>query len=139
MNAQYLAVRQFHQAFGHPVANIPTALSIERTKDRSKWMIEEIGEFISASASGDVVGQADGMIDLIYFALGTLVEMGVEPEELFKIVQGANMAKLFPDGKPRYNATGKVIKPPGWVSPEPLIEAEIARQRKLALDAAGST
>ena len=34
------------------------------------------------------------MIDLMYFALGTMVEMGLEAEELFDIVQSANMAKL---------------------------------------------
>lgn len=57
------------------------------------------------------------MIDVIYFALGTLVEMGIEPDELFNIVQNANMSKLFPDGKPHYNEIGKVIKPEGWEDP----------------------
>ena len=60
------------------------------------------------------------MIDLIYFALGTLVEMGLEADELFDIVQKADMAKRWPDGKPRYNPKdGKVIKPDGWEDPAP--------------------
>jgi predicted HAD superfamily Cof-like phosphohydrolase len=71
------------------------------------------------------------MIDLIYLALGTMVELGVKPESLFQIVQDANMSKLWPDGKPRINPeTNKVMKPPTFVRPEPLLEAEIGRQSK---------
>ena len=63
-------------------------------------MNEEVAEFLVAQ---DIYEQADAMIDLIYFALGTLVEMGLEADELFDIVQKANMAKLWSDGKPHYN------------------------------------
>lgn len=50
--------------------------------------MEEIAEFLVAP---DIYEQADAMIDLIYFALGTLVEMGIKPDELFDIIQKANM------------------------------------------------
>lgn len=46
-----------------------------------------INEFLEASEKQDIVEQADATIDTIYFALGTLVEMGIEPDELFYIVQ----------------------------------------------------
>lgn len=88
-------------------------------------MQEEVEEFLEAE---DVVDQADAMIDLIYFALGTLVEMGVKPEPLFRIVHEANMKKLWPDGKPHYNEDGKTVKPPGWTDPYPALQAEIERQ-----------
>jgi predicted HAD superfamily Cof-like phosphohydrolase len=56
--------------------------------------------------------------------------MGVRPEELFRIVHEANMSKLWEDGKPRYRESdGKVIKPPTWQAPEPLLSKEIARQQ----------
>lgn len=71
------------------------------------------------------------MIDLIYFALGTLVEMGIRPEKLFEIVHEANMAKLFPDGKPHFNSEGKTIKPATWVDPEQKIINEIEWQRDI--------
>ena len=58
-------------------------------------MLEEINEFLDAVKEQDIVEQADAMIDTIYFALGTLVEMGVQPEQLFDIVQHANMSKLL--------------------------------------------
>jgi predicted HAD superfamily Cof-like phosphohydrolase len=118
-------VKKFHEAFKHPVNEKPTMLEIGRLIQRNKWVIEELDE---AEVAEDVVGQADAMIDAIYFLLGTLVEMGVKPQAVFEIVQEANMAKIFPDGKPRWNEVNKVIKPEGWVAPEPKIEAEIKRQ-----------
>lgn len=77
-------------------------------------MLEEINEFLEAD---EIVEQADVMIDVIYFALGTLVEMGIRPDKLFEIVQSANMAKLLPDGKPHYNAEGKTIRLRNWEDP----------------------
>jgi len=65
------------------------------------------------------------MIDLIYFALGTLVEMSVKPDELFKIVHKANMSKIWSDGKAHTDGDGKVIKPPGWQDPEARIKTAI--------------
>ena len=95
-------------------------------------MNEEVAEFLVAE---DIYEQADAMIDLMYFALGTQVEMGLEPDELFEIVQQANMAKLWPDCKPHYNPKdGKVIKPDTWEDPAPkiraCIDAVIARKGK---------
>jgi predicted HAD superfamily Cof-like phosphohydrolase len=118
-------VAEFHRRFGHPVAGRPKLLQSPRSDVRVAWMREEIDEFVE---SKDVVDQADAMIDLIYFALGTLVEMGVRPGPLFDIVHGANMAKLWPDGSPRVRADGKTIKPPTWRDPFEALRAEIERQ-----------
>ena len=88
-------------------------------------MEEELEEFRKA---GSIHDQADAMVDLMYIALGTLVEMGVRPGRLFDIVHEANMKKLWPDGKVHYAADGKVIKPPSWKPPEPQLMEEIERQ-----------
>ena len=125
MNKEFEEVREFHQAFGHPVSNVPVSLTKDRAKKRYAWILEEINEFLDAVKNQDVVEQADAMIDTIYFALGTLVEMGVQPDILFKIVQHANMSKLWPDGKPHYNEMGKVIKPVGWENPHKKLELSI--------------
>lgn len=117
MNKEYYEVKKFHQVFGHLYSDIPVPLSLERAKKRHCWLKKEINEFLDASEKQDLVEQADAMIDTIYFALGTLVEMGIEPDELFSIVQNANMSKLWSDGKPHYNEMGKVIKPEGWEDP----------------------
>lgn len=123
MKKEWNDVREFHEKFGHPVAKKPTMLDTKRVLSRGKWMNEEVAEFFVAK---DIYEQADAMIDLLYFSLGTLVEMGLEADELFDTVQRANMAKLWSDGKPHYNPKdGKVIKPEGWEDPAPKIRAYI--------------
>jgi predicted HAD superfamily Cof-like phosphohydrolase len=129
INDAYYAVKEFHKAFNHPYTEKPTLMNLDRAEKRYSWMKEEIDEFIEATKNNDLYEQVDAMIDNIYFALGTLVELGVEPEPIFKIVQEANMSKLWEDGKPRFRAEdGKVIKPPTWVDPHSKIVEEINRQ-----------
>jgi len=118
-------VMAFHEGFGHPWRNTPGMLSAERVESRIKWMREELDEF---RQSKDVYEQADAMIDLIYFALGTLVEMGVRPDRVFDVVHEANMGKLWPDGLPRFAPDGKVLKPSTWEDPAPKIRLAIESQ-----------
>ncbi|MDR0248988.1 MAG: hypothetical protein LBI44_04970 [Oscillospiraceae bacterium] len=125
MDEAWEAVAEFHRAFGAPAENSPCLLAPPDAAARAAWMREEIDEFLEAA---DIPGQADAMTDLIYFALGTLVQMGVRPQALFNIVHAANMRKLHPDGKPRRRADGKVVKPEGWQDPEPLLIEELTRQ-----------
>jgi len=127
LDSAFELVRDFHSRFGHPVGEKPGMLTEERGRARAAWMREEIDEFLSAS---DLTEQADAMVDLIYFALGTLVEMGVRPEKLFEIVHTANMEKLWPDGAPRFRDDGKTIKPPTWTDPALALQGEIERQRR---------
>ncbi|MEM5592941.1 HAD family hydrolase [Niallia circulans] len=81
-----------------------------------------------------LVAQMDALIDVEYFNQGSFTIAGVEPFNLFKIVQEANMGKLFNDGKPRYREEdGKIIKPPNWeddFAPEPRLIKEIERQKE---------
>lgn len=115
-------VAEFHTAFDHPVLAEP--ISAENfdpvlAEKRLRWMEEEIREAREAIAAGDLVGFADALNDLLYFVAGSFLAHGVPAEETFNAVHDANMAKLFPDGKPRYReGDGKVIKPEGWVGPE---------------------
>lgn len=127
-------VEEFHLKFAHPVSEYPRQLEHDRAIKRYYWMREEIDEFIQAN---EIVEQADAMIDVIYFALGTLVEMGVLPDKLFDIVQEANMAKLWPDGEPHYNKDGKTIKPSTWEDPHNALEMEIVRQYEEAHETNG--
>ncbi|MFD0587625.1 HAD family hydrolase [Paenibacillus sp. GCM10027627] len=75
-----------------------------------------------------LVAQTDGLLDKKYFNNGDFTLVSLNPDPLFEIVHNANMNKLHSDGKPRYDEYGKIIKPEGWVAPEPLLEAEIQRQ-----------
>lgn len=80
-----------------------------------------------------LTAQADALTDIEYFNQGTFTLLGVEPYNLFKIVQDANMGKLWEDGKPRFRESdGKIVKPPNWekdFAPEPRLKEEIERQK----------
>ncbi|OPH61898.1 hypothetical protein BC351_01255 [Paenibacillus ferrarius] len=154
----YEMTTEFHKAFNLAAPNKPTILSKDQVINRSTWVCEEVIELIHATAQSDeafkemyaqllanmkntyerqlekkypedvMTAQVDANLDIIYFGNGNFTEMGVDPEEPYKIVHGANMGKLWEDGKPRYNEFGKVMKPPTWQPPEPFLEAEIQRQ-----------
>lgn len=130
MNKEWEEVKLFHEKFNHPVSEYPVKMEIERAKKRYNWMLEEINEFLEAVEEKDLVEQADAMIDVIYFALGTLVEMGIRPDELFEIVQKANMSKLWEDGKPHYAPDGKTIKPSTWEDPHEKLRAAIENMKQ---------
>jgi len=129
MDYNWEQVREFQRAFGHPWRDTPATMDSDRAQKRYTWMLEELNEFLQAD---EVVEQADAMIDLMYFALGTLVEMGVRPAVLFDIVHTANMSKLWPDGKPHYNAMGKTVKPAGWQDPHEKLRLAIERMKDAA-------
>jgi predicted HAD superfamily Cof-like phosphohydrolase len=119
-------VRGFHAAFGHPAPDAPSPLTAETAERRAVWIEEEAQELREATT---IEAQADAFIDVIYFAVGGLVNLGVRPGPLWDIVQNANMAKLWPDGRPRHRPSdGKVVKPDGWEDPGPKLAAEIRRQ-----------
>lgn len=126
---EYRKVRAFHLAFGHPVAQRPVALDLERRRTRERWMAEEIEEWLEAD---NIVDQVDAMVDLIYFALGSLVELGIPPAAIFGIVHDANMSKLWPDGTPHYFSSGKVQKPAGWTDPYERIAAAVSSVRSVS-------
>jgi predicted HAD superfamily Cof-like phosphohydrolase len=119
MQKQYEMVKEFHKAFGHPIADNPWPLETDRKIKRATWMAEEVQEFIEADT---LVDQIDALCDLIYFALGSAVEMGIELTPLFALVHKANMDKLDKDGRPIYGLDTKVMKPEGWIPPQERIE-----------------
>lgn len=158
-------VKEFHEAFNHPVSNKPKSLELERATNRSIWTGEEIVEFLHASSTSleefnsaystfiegldkaflkssqvefpkdeteRVIAQADALTDTSYFINGSFVEIGVDAQPVFDIVQGANMSKLFAreDGTkyPKYREDGKILKSEAFYSPEEFIEQEILHQ-----------
>ena len=134
MKTAHKKVQEYHEIFGHPLALNPTPLSQDRIIHRAGFMAEELAEFLKASPD-DLVAQSDALLDLLYFVLGTFVEMGVDPAPLFDAVHQANMDKLW-DGQPRYNPTnGKTLKPPGWVGPEERIRQLIDKQKSQSIGA----
>ena len=106
-------VRQFHDSFGIPNADKPTArLSENDMHLRYKLMREENEEYLEAARDGDLVEIADALGDMLYILCGTILKHGLEGkiEEVFKEIQRSNMSKLDTNGKPIYREDGKVMK-----------------------------
>ncbi len=102
-----------------PIPEVPTLLSAERRKFATTALNEEIDEFETALEDEDVLEAADALIDLIYFALGRLVEMGVPATGVMDEVQRANMDKERGELSKRPGSLGyDAIKPEGWTPPD---------------------
>jgi len=120
-------VRQFTTACkpASEVFDVPTRLPDEKVKFIRQMVDDEMTELAEAD---NVVDQADALVDAIYYICETAATQGINLDPLFAIVHGANMQKVV-DGKViRRESDGKIMKPEGWVAPEPLLAAEVARQ-----------
>jgi len=53
LNKSYFQVRNFHEAFGHPVADIPQPMDKDLAQNRTHWTVEEQVELLFASVGGD--------------------------------------------------------------------------------------
>lgn len=119
----YDVVRAFHAACGHPIGKTTQPLTGEEKARRIAWMQEELDEF---KESRTLVDQVDAMGDLLWFVVGTMLCMGVEPSLVMKPITRANMSKIGDDGKVlRRPSDGKIQKPEGWVGPEEEIRKNI--------------
>ncbi|WID42028.1 nucleotide pyrophosphohydrolase [Pseudomonas phage ZQG1] len=102
-----------------PVPKQPTLLSERRAAWTATALTEEVEEFAHACKDEDILEAADGLIDLVYFALGRLVEMGIPPQALFEEVQRANMGKVQGALSKRPDSLGfDAVKPEGWMPPD---------------------
>lgn len=121
---EYLDVRAFNQKFNMMVHDAPVMLSERLAQERRAHMQEELNEFMDASVARDINGMADALIDLVYFAKGTAVKMGLPWRALWDDVQRANMAKVPGITRRGPMFRHDVEKPEGWVGPQ---TAEILR------------
>lgn len=114
---EYDDVRAFYEKFGQPQGAIPSLRNMHRARvmERIAFMQEELKEYQDALMASDLDGMADALIDLVYVAKGTAIEMGLPWEPLWQDVQRANMAKV--KGKTKRGIEIDVAKPPGWKPP----------------------
>jgi predicted HAD superfamily Cof-like phosphohydrolase len=117
---QYLIdVAAFHQKFDVPsppeVALVPSHLM----DFRIGFMTEELEEFKVAYALGDLEGELDALVDLVYVALGTALTRGFDFNEAWRRVHEANMKKIAVQysGQDGRHSTD-VVKPEGWTPPD---------------------
>jgi len=117
---------------GLPIPDAPTRLDPERKKWASGALSEELTEFMDAETLEDEV---DALLDLMYFAGGRIIEMGVLPGASFEEVHLANMAKERGELSKRPHSKGfDAIKPEGWTAPDLAPYCNLRRDDVVTLD-----
>lgn len=95
----------------------PQVLNKERLLFALTAMYEELHEFTVANNQNNVGETLDAIIDLIYFAIGRVYEMGITVEQFkacWNIVQQKNMQKK--KGTKNRGTDIDAAKPEGWVA-----------------------
>jgi len=81
---------------------------------------EELNEYMEAGITGDVVGQADALADILVVAAGGLVKLCKgnidKVQDILLAVTAANNLK------PEEKVDGKIIKGDKYIAPEPMIK-----------------
>ena len=80
-------IERFHlEVVGIETPEVPSILQGPRKDWALTALREEIDEFEEAASLED---QADALLDLTYFALGRVVEMGLAPNPMFEAIHGS--------------------------------------------------
>lgn len=115
MNQEQQMVHEFHDRFGLTRHQRPSWPGRDVHRLRTLLIDEELAEFRNAGESGDLVGVADALADLLYVVYGAGVEYGIDLEPVFAEIHRSNMTKgtarrgCRPDGKV---AKGPDYRPP---------------------------
>lgn len=100
---------------------VPEALRLSAALYQGDCILEELNEYNEAALRGDLVGMADALVDLVYFAIGAAVQMGIPFEQVFEVVHRKNMRKQL--GVTKRGNPEDAAKPTDWVGPEEEIMA----------------
>lgn len=109
-------VAAMHAKFDLLISEKPMRLTRRKLGERIACLREELEEFIVAANNGDLVEMADALVDLVIFAKGTAVMLGIPWAELFDDVMRANLAKVRGVGHRGHKVD--LVKPPGWQGPQ---------------------
>lgn len=123
-------IEEFHIKYEQAYEGLPRALPSDTQEFRFKFLREELKEYRYHILSMDQDGvnkQAladalDGLVDLVYVALGTAHLHGFDFREAWNRVHAANMSKVLAksaDESTRGYALD-VVKPPGFKPPNHL-------------------
>lgn len=114
-------VKKWHDAFNVPIrATLDSQTPIDLIL-RARLLTEEVNEFKVAVDAGDLTGQVDACLDIIFVALGTLDTIGIGclcMDELWAELLRSNFSKLGEDGKPIKRKDGKILKGPNYTPPD---------------------
>lgn len=110
------------EVVGLKIPDEPTSLTEDRLFSRHTHLQEELQELLASNDTANELcrleEQADAFIDIIYIALGGLIEMGIVPGPAFDEVHRANMDKRRGSVPTRPGNNHDAVKPEGWQPPD---------------------
>jgi len=131
----YELVRVFRKQMKLEVSDTPVLLSAEMVSYFSRFILEELSEFMMANECENIVDAADALADLVYVTMGCAQAMGLPFDQIFKVVHEANMRKVIapPDKRSAFGSQHDCVKPADWQPPEPLIKTIIQKAKENAV------
>ena len=136
------AIIHFNEMYKLPIANTPTLSQQPNPKERLKAFLDIIREEVdegeeilakmeAGEAEIDVlVDLADWLGDIQVFCASEMLRYGLPLYLVLNVIMQSNFSKLGADGKPIYDARGKVQKGPGYWKPEPKIKTLLLEYKK---------
>ena len=123
-------VADFHTKFNVPQPMTPALPDAAMTSFRLNFLREELTEIEDAVIDEDLEQVLDGLVDIVYVALGTALVFGFDFDTAWARVQQANMKKVAGIATDRHGEFD-VSKPEGWEPPDlsGLVDPEWIRQR----------
>lgn len=109
--------KEFYELMGWKYPASPVIMPVVRRAQFMAYIISEVMEFGNAPT---IWQQADALGDALYFIIDAFLEMGINPDVIYRLIHEANMTKKHPDGA-RFNydvIPPKLIKPESWTPPE---------------------
>ena len=112
-------VADFHKKFGLEPTNQPDFPFEEIWILKNNHMQEELNEIRAAAINGNLEEYFDGLIDIVYVALGAAYLAGLPFEQGFLRVHQANMTKMraLRQQDSKRGSTYDIVKPAGFVAP----------------------
>jgi predicted HAD superfamily Cof-like phosphohydrolase len=119
MSDLFNMVAAFHEKFELKPTSQPDFPVEEIWRLKNVHMQEELDELRKAAYNGDLEEYFDGLIDLVYVALGAAYLAGLPFNEGFKRVHEANMTKVraLRQEDSKRGSTYDIVKPAGFVAP----------------------
>jgi predicted HAD superfamily Cof-like phosphohydrolase len=110
-------VYELHAKFGFTRSVKPRNLPVDDMLGRYRFLLEEVTEFKEAVEAGDMAKMFDALLDIVYVAKGTAIQLGFPWSDGWDEVQRANMAKEVSPVKSNRGGHD-LLKPPGWKPPD---------------------
>lgn len=119
MSDLFELVSEFHKKFELEPTAQPDFPIEEIWMLKNRHMQEELDEIRAACLIGDLEQYFDGIIDLVYVALGAAYLAGLPFEEGFRRVHEANMKKIraITAEDSKRGSTYDIIKGRDWIAP----------------------